>query len=157
MPAIVFPSALFRQVAAAAEAAYPEECCGLLVGRGEAGTGSEAESESEIEVRQVVPSANVAADDTGAPRRGDRFEVDPELRFRVMRETEGSGLRIVGHYHSHPDHPPRPSAHDLESALEPEFVWVIVAVEKGRAGAATAHLLDPEARRFQEIRLLIAG
>jgi len=150
MPAaamIVFPAALLRQVMTAAEAAYPEECCGLLVGQGEA----------EIEICQVIQSPNVAADESGAPRRRDRFEVDPELRFHVMRETEGTGRRIVGHYHSHPDHPPKPSAHDLESALEPEFVWVIVAVDKGRAGPASAHLLDPAAQRFREIPLIVRG
>jgi proteasome lid subunit RPN8/RPN11 len=144
---IVLSALQLKQVTESAEAAYPEECCGLLVGRGA----------GDVEVTQVVPTPNIALNDSGAPRRRDRFEVDPETRFKVMRDTEGTGLRIVGHYHSHPDHPPVPSAHDLESALEPELVWVIVGVEKGRAGPVTAHLLDPLAHRFREIRLRIEG
>ena len=70
-----------------------------------------------------------------------------------MREIEGTDLAIVGHYHSHPDHPPGPSAHDLASAFEPELVWLIVAVEKGRAGEITAHRLDEKAGQFRAIPL----
>lgn len=142
---IALTPAQIEELKRAAEKAYPEECCGLLLGRGA----------DDVEVTRVVASPNVAADESGAPRRRDRFEVDPELRVALMRETEGTALRIVGHYHSHPDHPPAPSARDLESALEPEFIWLIVGVEKGRAGPVTAHVFEPGARAFREIALVI--
>ena len=146
---IVISPAQSRQIIEAAEAAYPEECCGLVVGR--------VRGNGDIEVTRVAPSRNVASDDAGAPRRRDRFEVDPELRFALMRETDGTDLAIVGHYHSHPDHPPGPSAHDLASCFEPELVWLIVAVEKGRAGAITAHRLDEKAGQFRAIPLKTRG
>ena len=142
---IVLSPAQSRQIIETAEAAYPEECCGLLLGR--------VHENGDIDVTRVAPSRNIASDDAGAPRRRDRFEVDPQLRFAVMREIEGTDLAIVGHYHSHPDHPPGPSAHDLASAFEPELVWLIVAVEKGRAGEITAHRLDEKAGQFQAIPL----
>jgi proteasome lid subunit RPN8/RPN11 len=140
------PQHLLDAITAAAEAAYPDECCGLLVGR-DAGGG--------IEVTAVEPSPNEASGS-----RRDNFEVSPQLRFNVMRRLDkanaagGPPERIVGHYHSHPDHPAAPSARDLEMAFEPEFVWLIVGVEKGRATSATAHLLDETAGRFREIRLV---
>ena len=145
---LVLGQAKLRDIAAEAESAYPDECCGLLVGR---------TMDTEIVVTRVVPSPNLAVDDSGRPRRADRFEVDPEIRLAVMRACEGTDQALVGHYHSHPDHPAQPSGHDLEMAQEPELVWLIIAVDKGKAGQAAAHRLDETARRFREIGLRIAG
>lgn len=140
---LFLPPAFRDRIALLAEAAYPRECCGLLVGR--------AEDTGDRVVTRLAPSPNVAE---GAGR--DRFEVDPKLRFDLMRELGDGRERIIGHYHSHPDHPPLPSAHDLEMAFEPDLVWVIVEVRGGRAGRAAAHVLDAAAlarreRRFVEL------
>ncbi len=126
-----------RQIADAAEAAYPKECCGLLVGRD--GDG--------LEVREIHPSANLAS------HAKDRFEVDPELRFDLQRRLRGGPDRVIGLYHSHPDHPARPSRTDLKEAWEPELVWLIVAVERGQAIHVTAHRLAADGGRFEEITL----
>lgn len=171
---ILMSRAQLKDVVDLAEAAYPGESCGLLVGR--------LRDNGDLEVTRVVPSANVAGDDAPAregrparrpacakpelrsgegrsaaapPREGrrDRFEVDPELRLVIQRELEGTGERIVGVYHSHPDHSAQPSAFDLESVWEPEFVWVITAVEKGQAVHTTAHVVDPDGRQFRQVTL----
>lgn len=146
---IRIPPPMLDAIKAAAEAAYPDECCGLLVGR-DAGAGA-------VEVTAVEPSPNEAAGD-----HADSFEVSPQLRFDVMRELDRKNAgaaepeRIVGHYHSHPDHPAEPSARDLKMAFEPDMVWVIVGVDNGRALAPRAHKLDEAAGRFREIPL-VAG
>jgi proteasome lid subunit RPN8/RPN11 len=147
---IRLPEPIVRTIEAAAEAAYPDECCGLLVGHdGAAG---------DVVVTAVAPSANMASGN-----HADSFEVDPQVRFDVMRRLDqknqkgGVPERIVGHYHSHPDHPPEPSARDLEMAYEPELVWVIVAVDKGHATAMRAHRLDEAANRFREIELAVSA
>jgi proteasome lid subunit RPN8/RPN11 len=145
---IVLAAAQLDEIRRAAESAYPEECCGLLLGRSRAG---------RIVVATVVASPNVASGDSGTPRRHDRFEVDPEIRLAAMREAERRGLRIVGHYHSHPDHPPIPSAHDRECVFEPELVWLIVSVENGRAGEAAAYLPDEAAKGFRRMPLRVEG
>ncbi len=122
----------------AAEAAYPRESCGLLVGRtSETGT---------IRVSRAVVSENVA--EGGGT---DRFEVDPRLRLRLMKELRGGPERIVGHFHSHPDHPAQPSATDLDLAFESDMAWLITAVHAGQAIHTTAHVLDESARQFREI------
>ncbi len=128
-----------RQIADAAEAAYPKECCGLLVGRDSDGDG--------LEVREIHPSANLA------PGGHDRFEVDPKLRLDLQRRLRGGPDRVIGLYHSHPDHPARPSRTDLKEAWEPELVWLIVAVERGQAIHTTAHRLVADGGRFEEIAL----
>ncbi len=144
---ISIPEDFLRRVRAAAEAAYPVECCGLFAGR--------RRHNGDIAVTRMRPSRNIA--DGGRP---DRFEIDPVVRFGLMRDIgefdrrEGTnGERIVGHYHSHPDHPARPSAFDLEMAFEPDLFWLIVAVAGGRATATTVHRLDPTGRAFREIAL----
>ena len=123
-----------------AEKAYPFEACGLLIGH-VTGTG-------DVEVVRVVPSPNVAAEQEA---RKDRFEIDPKLRFDVMRACEGKADDIVGHYHSHPDHPAEPSAIDLSMAYDKEYVWVIAAVAKGEVTHVAAHRLNAGGDGFVEI------
>jgi proteasome lid subunit RPN8/RPN11 len=63
------------------------------------------------------------------------------------REAREAGLDIIGFYHSHPDHSARPSQFDLENAW-PAFVYVIVAVNQGKAGEMTAWILADDRSRF---------
>ena len=136
---IGLPRPLLRRIRAAAEEAYPAECCGLLVGR--------QDGEGRLEVTAIEPSPNIATSGN------DRFEVDPRVRLDVMRALEGAPEDIIGHYHSHPDHPAKPSERDLEMAFEPNFVWVIAAVEGGRATEVRAHVLDASSGRFRELEV----
>lgn len=148
---ILVPHAVAGEIAAAAESAYPEECCGLLVGRGGDDVGGCGDC---VRVIRAVASRNVTAE-----RRGDRFEVDPAVRFALMRELGDGPDRIVGHYHSHPDHPADPSARDAEMAFEPDLVWVIVAVAGGRVVDMRAHRPSSDSRpdgpRFHAVRLRV--
>ena len=127
-----------------AEAAYPRECCGLLAGVDD-GPG-------RVRVTRVVQSPNVLVDEDGLGGM-DRFEVDAQVRFDLMRALHGSGERIIGHYHSHPDHPAKPSEHDLEQAYEPDLVWLITAVIKGHAGKTLAWRLNRESGAIADIEL----
>lgn len=129
-----------------AERAYPNECCGLLAGiRIPDGT---------VTVTRIVPSPNVLIGEDG--RGGhDRFEVDPQVRFDLMRALHGTTENIVGHYHSHPDHPAKPSEHDLDMAFEPDFIWLITAVVKGQPGKTRAWRLNRETRSVVDVDLHI--
>lgn len=136
---IRFPAEALATLTRACEAAYPEEACGLIVGR--------ADADGAIDVTRVEASPNVAQ----TPAR--RFEVDPALRLRLQRELRDTTDEIVGHFHSHPDGPAAPSATDLAEAWEPELVWVIAAVRAGRLAEVTAHAIDPASRGFRQIPL----
>ena len=139
-----------RQIADAAEAAYPRECCGLLAGK--------PRPNGDIEVVRVHPSANLG-------KRPDRFEIDPRLWVDLSRAHGKGPVRVVGLYHSHPDRPAQPSATDLEAAWGEDLVWIIVSVAgpgnvhagetvpKPQAVHMTAHLLDHGGRQFRAVEL----
>jgi proteasome lid subunit RPN8/RPN11 len=101
------------------EATYPHECCGILIGTIEGGIRT---------VHSVIHCENVC---TESPQT--RYEIDPRKLIRAQREAHERGLDIIGFYHSHPDHPPRWSATDLEHAHWIGCSYVIISVESGRA------------------------
>jgi proteasome lid subunit RPN8/RPN11 len=130
-----------REIMDAAEAAYPAECCGLLVGH--------RAPNGVVEVTRVHASANLG-------KQRDRFEIDPRLWVDLSRALGKGPHQVVGLYHSHPDGPAQPSAVDLESAWGEELVWVIVAVaggERPQAVHVTAHILDHGGRQFRPLAL----
>jgi proteasome lid subunit RPN8/RPN11 len=110
---------------------YPHECCGALVGRDGA-------------VTAVVALPNTTEE---GPRR--RFMVRPsDYQLAERRATELGG-DLLGFYHSHPDHPARPSQYDLDHAW-PTFAYIIVAVAAGVAGDMTVWYLLEDRSRFEE-------
>ena len=94
-------------------AGYPEEVCGLLVGR----TTGEG-----IEVVRVVQARNIET-----RRKQDRFVLAPDDWLAAENRAREEGLEIIGIWHSHPDHPARPSQTDLEAAWE-GYAYLIVSV-----------------------------
>ena len=128
-----------KAIADAAEAAYPEEACGLLVGFKRPG--------EHWRVSRVEAARNTARQ----PRRS--FEIDPGLRIGLERELRGRTTRVIGHYHSHPDGPARPSATDLAMVHEPDLVWLIVAVASGQASQTLAYLPRLDGTGFREVAI----
>jgi len=110
---------------------YPHECCGALVGHDGA-------------VTAIVALPNTT--DEG-PRR--RFMVRPsDYQLAERRATELGG-ELLGFYHSHPDHPARPSQYDLDHAW-PTFAYIIVAVAEGVSKEMTVWYLQEDRSRFEE-------
>ena len=141
---ISLSKASLKDITDAAENAYPRECCGLLAGH--------TDEIGDRLITRVVLSRNLSSGDTR-----DSFEVDPKVRFNLMRNLEqaGNGETIVGHFHSHPDSPPVPSSRDLAMAYEPDLVWVIVAVHSGIVTETRAHMITVDTGFFNEIPLRI--
>jgi proteasome lid subunit RPN8/RPN11 len=69
--------------------------------------------------------------------------------LRVEKENRKRGLDVVGYYHSHPDHPARPSEYDRAHAW-PWYSYVIVSVERGEPKAMTSWMLSEDRSRFDE-------
>ncbi|MDR2162248.1 MAG: M67 family metallopeptidase [Desulfovibrio sp.] len=126
---------LYLDMGAAGEAAYPDECCGILMGT--------IDAEDARTVTELRPMLN--AREGGERRR--RFRIDADDILRAERLAAGKGLDIIGFYHSHPDHPALPSNYDREYAL-PWYAYVIVAVAGGRAEALSCWKLADNRSRF---------
>lgn len=116
------------------EDTYPEECCGFLLGR------LDADANVVVAARRAV--------NRNENRRVDRYVIDPDDYREADLEARKAGLDIVGMYHSHPDHPARPSSTDLAQATFPGYTYVIVSVENGRAADLTAWSLADDRTRF---------
>jgi proteasome lid subunit RPN8/RPN11 len=110
---------------------YPHECCGAMVGRGD-------------QVVDVVALPNTTEE---GPRR--RFLVRPSDYREAEQRAAELGADLLGFYHSHPDHPARPSQYDLDHAW-PTFAYVIVAVAAGAAGDMTVWYLKDDRSTFEE-------
>ena len=110
---------------------YPHECCGALIGR----DGS---------VTDVVALPNTTEE---GPRR--RFLVRPSDYRQAESRASELGAELLGFYHSHPDHPARPSQYDLDHAW-PTFAYIIVAVAAGRDQAMTVWYLKDDRSSFEE-------
>ena len=110
-----------------AGAGYPHECCGLLLGRA---------GDDVVRVEEVVQARNA-----NAQRRHDRYEIDPEDFLRADALSRQRGLDIVGVWHTHPDHPARPSETDRESAW-PGWSYLILAVGAEGVQAMRSWRLD---------------
>ena len=116
------------------EVAYPEECCGLLL-------GCVLEDHRLVEV--AVPMLNARIEN-----RQRRFLITPDSYREAERLATARGLELIGFYHSHPDHPARPSEYDLEHAL-PWHSYVVLGVREGKAGDCTSWVLAPDRGRFE--------
>ena len=139
---------VYHQIRSHAESAYPEECCGALLGLPTA--------EGWL-VTAATPAANSCTEDPG-----HRYQIDPSVLVGIESNARSLGLEIAGFYHSHPDHGPHWSAKDLAEAHWIGCSYVITAVVRGTAAQTLSFLLagsleqdkrfEPETIEFVEDR-----
>lgn len=134
---LVLPRALRSELEAHARDAYPHEACGVLIGTPGA---------LRAEVRRVTRARNL-----NVARARDRYELDPLDLLAAEDAARAAGLEVLGIWHTHPDHPARPSETDRAAAWE-GWSYVILAVDQGGAGDARSFRLSGE--RFHEEELL---
>jgi proteasome lid subunit RPN8/RPN11 len=113
--------------------AYPNECCGVLLGR------IENSGKSVVKLR---PMENARED---SPR--NRYLISPRDLLEAEKAARALGLDIVGVYHSHPDHPARPSEFDREHAF-PWYSYIIVSVHGGEPLDLTSWTLRDDRTAF---------
>lgn len=114
---------------------YPEEACGLLLGR------------PDGLVTDIVVSPNLSDD----PERN--FEIDPALIIALQKEGRLGHGEILGHYHSHPDGPAQPSARDQAHNYDADLIWLIIQVTGGVAQGMAAFATDKKSGQLTAIVL----
>jgi proteasome lid subunit RPN8/RPN11 len=124
-----------ERIRAEGERLYPDECCGLLLGREDA--------DGTRVISEALPVTNARE----AGERHHRFVIEADDFLRGELAARERGLGVVGIYHSHPDHPALPSEYDREHAL-PYYSYIIVAIENGRSAAMNSFVLDADRSGF---------
>lgn len=89
--------------------ALPNEGCGLLAVDGD-------------RIVEVYPTAN--ADESPAS-----YTIPPQEHYDAVIDAESKGWEIRGAFHSHPNGPAWMSDTDLERALEPGWIYLVVALD----------------------------
>ena len=123
----------YEALRAHGEETYPNECCGVLLGKNTPGNGTEAMNP----VQQIVHACNTRTD--SAP---NRYHIAPQELVKIQRQARGLGLDIVGFYHSHPDHPAQWSQTDFAEAHWLGCSYIITSVEQGKAVLTNSFLLS---------------
>jgi proteasome lid subunit RPN8/RPN11 len=137
---LILAAGLRRQIESEGSAAYPNECCGILVGRDVTENGAK---------RRIVDRLEPGKNAFEADEQYHRFSIDPLAQLKAERAAEQEGKVVLGFYHSHPDHPARPSEYDRTHAW-PYYSYVIVAIEKGRAADMTSWVLNDTTEQFDK-------
>lgn len=128
------PALLRDEIAGGCIRAYPQEACGILLG---------TDTDAGRWVTRVLAVPNEAPEGL----RSRRYSVPGASLLLAERQASAAGERVLGFYHSHPDHAPKPSPTDLAHAW-PYFSYLIVSVGRGGIGELRSWRLDEAAGRF---------
>jgi proteasome lid subunit RPN8/RPN11 len=129
---------------------YPYECCGALLGTDYDGLANEPNREYRMvsrEVRSLFPLVNRRDD---SPR--NRFAVTADDVREAEKAAGAQGLEVIGWYHSHPDHPARPSDFDRDHAW-PWYSYIIVSVHTGVPRDMTSWRLKDDRSGYLEEKI----
>ena len=136
MATLQLPEAVRAHLRSVVRAGYPHETCGLLLGQA---------GPDWVRVHEAV-----AAENLNRERSGDRYDLDPRGYLRAEERARALGLTVVGVWHSHPDHPARPSETDRNGAWEG---WSYLILSVTAEGVPDLRSWRLRGERFEEERL----
>jgi proteasome lid subunit RPN8/RPN11 len=137
---IILSSSLIRQIHENGERQYPEEGAGLILGKAD---------EQARRATGLIHRANSLAPES----RRRRYAINPQEMLEAEDQAESLGVDIVGVFHSHPDHPARPSEFDLAWAM-PWYSYIITSVSNGKAVESRSWRLSDDRSSFVEEQLV---
>ncbi|MEK7274646.1 MAG: Mov34/MPN/PAD-1 family protein [Candidatus Desantisbacteria bacterium] len=133
---MIINAAHMQEIYSHVKEAYPNECCGVLIGKLQ-------------KITRVMPVQNINKD-----RSHDRYEMSPDELYKIDKYARSKGWDIIGFYHSHPDHPAHPSAFDKEMAVN-GYIYLIVSIDKEHNIKTGAWIFEEESDLFQKIKLTV--
>ncbi|MGQ9696715.1 MAG: Mov34/MPN/PAD-1 family protein [Armatimonadota bacterium] len=136
---LILSRAVADQIRKHAAEEYPDECCGLLIGK----SGPQA----GVVVCEAPRLPNLCT-----ASRQSRYLGDPDEQLRLILQVRERSLDMVGSYHSHPDIPACPSAFDLQNAW-PGYMCLIVSVYGGTAEDMQAWVMNTKEEGFEQVEI----
>jgi proteasome lid subunit RPN8/RPN11 len=134
---VVIGQTLLAQMQQHVEGTYPYEGGGLLIGH--------TDEQGWKIVSEIKPIENQRA----VEDQHNRILITDAMYREGEAYADDRGLLLIGFFHSHPDHPARPSEFDREHAL-PWWSYVIVSVQQGRSGDVLSWELREDRSGFAE-------
>ena len=131
--------AAWQAMVAHAEAKFPNECCGAMIGRIDDGAK---------QVTRAEPMENAYAGAQGA-----RYELRPEDLLEADKKARAAGLDLIGIFHSHPDCDAYFSKTDLENSC-PWYSFVVLSVKGGKFDHAASFLPNADQTAAEKEDLL---
>ena len=125
-------------------AAYPNECCGAMLGK-DVADGSQ--------IRRIVHRLERLTNSFAADEQYHRFSLDPREQMQLEKRAAEAGLAVLGYYHSHPDHPARPSETDRQNAW-PFYSYVIVSIANRQPIDLTSWQLEESTEQFKPEQII---
>ncbi len=141
----------YEALRAHGEETYPNECCGVLLGKSNPDGNSATAGNT---VHQIVRAGNTRTDSAH-----NRYNIAPQELVKIQRQARAISLDIVGFYHSHPDHPAQWSPTDFAEAHWIGCSYVITAVERGKSAITNSFLLTgttEDDKKFEDEPIEIA-
>ncbi len=129
----------WKAMVAHAEAKFPNECCGAMI-------GSIMGDVKDVTLAQPLENAY-----TGA--QGARYELRPEDLLEADKQARAAGLDLIGIFHSHPDCDAYFSKTDLENSC-PWYSFVVLSVKGGKFDHANSFLPNAEQTAAEKEELI---
>ena len=128
-----------------AKAAYPKECCGILIGSEIAGGKSD--------IGQRTATLAIACHNAYEGDQKDRFLIDPKDQIAAERHARTLGLGVIGFFHSHPDEGAYFSQTDLKNHW-PFYSNVVISTRQGDFADVKCFRIDIDQSASEEEELL---
>lgn len=138
-PSVYIPKHVYDEMFEHARQEYPNECCGVVVG-------------SIYNDKRIFESHRTR--NINKERAKDRFIMDPDELNMLDKQARVSNLDILGFYHSHPDHPDKPSEYDREWA-HPGYSYIIISVKAGKDLRARSWIVEENDSAFKEEKIKV--
>ncbi|MHB1907897.1 MAG: M67 family metallopeptidase [Nitrososphaerales archaeon] len=140
-PLIVLDQQMLEQMHLHAISTYPEECCGLILGKFDGATKR---------VQRVKRMKN-----SFEPKeRYHRYTIDPKEFLTAEKEADSFGEEIVGIYHSHPNAPPKPSEFDRNHAW-PSLSYIVIEIREQKPLNTFSWILSEDRSEFVQEQIMV--
>lgn len=119
-PVVHLPEHLRREIIDHCLSELPNEGCGLL-------------AVDVDRIAKAYPTPNADASPIS-------YTVPPAEHYSALIDAEANGWALGGVFHSHPDGPALLSQVDLDRALEPDWIYVVVGLGGSEPDVSIVHI-----------------
>ncbi|MHA2091672.1 MAG: Mov34/MPN/PAD-1 family protein [Candidatus Kariarchaeaceae archaeon] len=141
---IILPKLQYEKILTHGEEGFPEEICGVFIG---------LYIDGNPHVKEARRMKN-----TNSGSRNTRYNIDPMDLIKLEDEIDAEGLEMLGIYHSHPNHPARPSQYDFDHAW-PNISYAVLKVQDGKSDLLTSWRLklgvNQEKQEFVQENIIV--